>query len=448
MPSTNQTDKPARVAHCKQDSYYRAGCRDCRAYAAFMWRRRRWEARHGISRSFVSPDRTRDHLLLLRKAMPVQAIAARSGIGHNRIRAILAGRPTKIAPITEESLLAIPVPAHPVPPRNMVPNTEVVRTLRGLQAQGWTWGHIAQLLGGMYRQSARNLADPNTIGVHRSTVERVRALAAVLGRYDIHVLHTPMPGMNWRTANRAERSGWLRLAQWAGRDITDPDAVPASATLRYAPPEPDPVDDEPHPDSDLSFIDQGLAQRIALLAEKLREATEDAGRGSTGFVEPLGRLTRLEVYAAWRLASEADLNATQIGRLIGYTVSTEQGKEAAQQQVNRIRRDVVAALRWMETHPRGWIPAWFAWRHPTGRVDFGSALPALLAIQPPPFGPGWSVERLAEHCGVDEQEMLTFLAHASRVADRMWAPRAQATARRRSSATTTRCTEGAAAFAA
>jgi hypothetical protein len=59
-----------------------------------------------------------------------------------------------------------------------VPAVEVTRLLRGMQAQGWTWGHIGDLLGGVGGRAVGYMARKPGNWAKAETLTRVRAIAA------------------------------------------------------------------------------------------------------------------------------------------------------------------------------------------------------------------------------------------------------------------------------
>jgi hypothetical protein len=230
MPSIAETVKPTPVPRCPdRHRPFLAGCRRCRRWAVYQRLLGIWERAHGVNRSYVASDETRAHLHALTTTgnRTIADIAAKSGVSDNTIRFILAGTRTRLYPLTAQSLLAIPpAPARaPLPPSNHVAATEGIRLMRGMFAQGWSWPHIADLLGGVTAGAAQYIGGRDRPWMLRETLDRIRVVARELGPFDIHDLPHPMPGMDIRCANRAVKNGWFKLSDWEGLDIADPAAV-------------------------------------------------------------------------------------------------------------------------------------------------------------------------------------------------------------------------------
>lgn len=449
MPSVWETVKPTPVPRCpKRHPIHHAGCEGCRDWGRYQRRLETWERAHGISRSFVPVGPTLEHLMFLTGEgnRTIESIAAESGVSSKAIQKIMAGKRSKLLPITEQSLAAIkPLPAHTPPFRNLVPNTEGVRLLRGLFAQGWTDRHIGDLLGGLGRGAARFIAvDQRSHYMERETLDRVRAVARDLGGYDIDELPRRLPGMDPRSARSAAEKGWHKLRAWEGLDIADPAADPATAKADQLAAL-TAVDDQDEAGADLmlGYVDPLFVKTVKETAERVRIGSRTAdGRTGDLYLPKLDGLRQLEMHVAWWYAEEGGLNDSQIGVMFGYAP----GDEAGGRHINRVRARVLEARAWFERHPHGWVPRWFAWKpSKIGGIAFDVVLPALIALQPAPFGPGWSIPQLADICGVPEEDMVGFLVYASRMGDRLWKPQGHA---RRPRTNPARCEQSALAPAA
>lgn len=180
----------------------------------------------------------------------------------------------------------------------------------------------------------------------------------------------------------------------------------------------EPIEEDPI--TQAVYVDQALYGRVRAAAESVIEA--DRGDEETRtFVQPLGRLTRLEMHVAAMVADDAGLSNTETGQILGYPQATKTQREAGERQAARLRKTVRAAREWIDGHAPGETPSWFSQsRLPAGRVDMGRVIPVLLAMQPEPYGPGWSISELAVRCAVTDEQMSEYVAWASRLAGSWW----------------------------
>lgn len=398
--------KPARVPRCGTHGKHRPGCRPCLDWSAYDQRLRRWEQQEGISRANMDAEPVREHLehLLRDGNYKIVDLARISGIPKLSLWAIRNGRRRYVFQITGETILAIKPRVGVRPPKEgMVRAAEGVRILRGLSAQGWSFPFIGELMGNHTRTAVQKLAAYDLDRwMFPETLDRLRIVADKLGRYDITDLDKPMIGMDIRCANYAARRNWAPLRDWDGLDIADPDAEPHHAEELNVP-------GRVHVDLDT------LRVHIALIAER-----------DGAFPDPLRSITRLEAYAAVWLAQEAGLSAADTGALLGYPQGTSKDRTNGQRQATRLRSHMIAARRWLTDEPDGNTPAWLT---VTGdyRNEMAQSIPALLAVQPEPFGYGMTPADLAERFGADvtEEEVRACLSRAAAVADRRWTPGAR-----------------------
>jgi predicted transcriptional regulator len=437
MPSISATVKPTPVPRCpERHNPHRAGCPGCRLRSVYIRKLGIWERANGIDRSYLTIDKARDHLQYLTTIgyRKIADIAAESGVTDTTIRLILAGKRSRIYPLTEKSILAVqPAPCAPTGPlrSDQVPAVEGVRILRGLFAQGWSWVTVADQLGGLTPGAAWQIArEGGRTWMIRDTLTRIEAVARELGPHDI--ADGLLPGMDVRCANRAVKLGWHKLSAWRWLDMADPDADPdQTEPVAYDAPigdlvGGDPVDESEHDETGLAFVDQLIVKMVTEAAERIKTASP-ASDGRTGDLYiPKLQLRWLELHAAWWYAENAGLNDTQVAMLLGYDMSDQKSSsfDAGQRQANRIRERMLDALALLDKHPRDWIPAWFN-EHPkpAGKPNFGMLLPALLAIQPAPFGRGWTIAQLAAELGATETDVHGFLVYASREGERPWSRR-------------------------
>jgi hypothetical protein len=224
-----------------------------------------------------------------------------------------------------------------------------------------------------------------------------------------------MDGMRPSSATYAKRRGWAPLSAWTDRTIADPKAQPVTFDAPA-------VDDQDDSDPDISFIDPMLKPRVMLVAQKVDEVrnmrNDDHRRA---YLDPIGRVTRLEAHAVTAIAVAGGMSSAEIGQMLGYPSGSKAEILAGERQVSRLRANVRQAGEWLASPATGQTPEWLMLsRTTTGRDNINLILPALLAVQAAPYGPGWSIEELAERCAVDVPMMTEFLVWASREGDRMW----------------------------
>lgn len=304
---------------------------------------------------------------------------------------------------------------------DLVDVTEARRIIQALSAQGWTYGHMARLEG---HKDAWNIGRLTTQRIAMCTPDvraMTRRLRDQLGRYDIANVERPLIGMSVRAATDAANKRWAPLHAWAGQDIADPDATPwAKPGVPFYHEPVDPDDDDRDPD--LPFIDREKIRRVRLIAERCAATRSHGGWRRSLWIPPL-KLTRFELHALVGLATDLGMSLAEISDLLGYCNATPKRVASGQRCVSRYLLALRTARAWTTTHPPGWVPSWFTYaRSNAGKPNFDDYLPALLALQPAPFGPGWSVRQLAEYCGVDTRTMHRFLVVAGRVADTWWQP--------------------------
>jgi hypothetical protein len=443
MPSIHATVKPTPVPRCPKPGHGKhvRGCTTCRQRSVYLRALAIWENANGVDHSSVDTAEVREHLVRLTTAghRTVPDISAESGVSDTTVRKILRGHRARLYPITEKSLLAVQpwnAPRFEPHSSSQVPAVEGLRILRGIFAQGWAWPTIGDLLGGLTGGAAQKIASKQRPWMNQDTLDRIRAVARLLGPYDIDHLARPMPGMDRRSANRAVKHGWHKLSAWHNIDITDPGVDPDHPHGRLPVEDDDWVDDfavallddalAELPDFDeanLAFVDQLIVKKITETSERIKlESPAEDGRAGDLYIPKL-ELRWLELHAAWWYAEAAGLNDTQIGALLGYDMTDQasSGFDAGQRQVNRIRARMVEANALLDKDPTEWLPTWFD-EHPkpVGKPNFGALLPALLAIQPEPLGRGWTAAQLADAIDAPERTVLDFLVYASREGERPW----------------------------
>jgi len=424
MPPYDPDSKPTKVDRCPIPGHrkHQRGCPTCKAWSNYYRMLLRWERSVGINRGPVPAEPARQHLLNLIETGNRRQwdIAEESGYDRDIINQIIMGHRETIMPATAEALLALEPAAAPVPPQGRwVPSFEGRRTLRGLAAQGWSAATIGDLMGGTTAGAAQRMMNDRSPWMLRETLDRIRAVARVLGDKDIRV--SKLPGMDIRAMNNATKREWPPLWAWKGRDIADPDSEPRPSTGLHL------VEDEADTDEDMesdlfAFVDPVLLSVVRRNAERLEPIRSNGGRPddeiTVAWVDPLTVMTRLERYVVVSYGTKLGMSLAELAALLGYAHATKQETENGKRAVSRVRTATTAANTWIASDPAGETPGW--WQDATRSADFDLRVPALLALQPAPVGPGWDLAELAKRCGVPEDEMSCFVADAARRGDRQW----------------------------
>lgn len=406
---------------CKRHGRHMKGCQACRDWNRYQAALRRQRIQTGQYQPAAPIGQVKAHMDTLLDPKTggwfISEIVSVTGLSLKTVQELAAGgRKVKVFAATWDAVRVLQPKGTPRPRTAvMVDATEVRRTFQGLAAQGFTFDHLAALMGLSSKNSANRLASHPSPWTTPDSVQTARKLRRKLGDHD--VTRELLPGMSKKCATLARRRGWLPLNAWAGRDIADPAARPRSLQLVPSADEGDALPALP------PFVDPVLATFVRLTAERLADTTRDLNRRADGYIKPTGRITRLEMHAVVSLGLRSGMTQSQVAALIGYPSSTPEEIERAQRSVGRFKRDITAAEKWIQEHPVGWLPSWFTFTHTAGVDDFGAQLPALLALQPAPFGPGWDLTELAERCGVSPDEMQRFIDRAAGAADKIWQPR-------------------------
>jgi hypothetical protein len=403
------------VRRCAPHPRQVVGCDACKAWSRYQQAVRRKEIRDGTLERNVPADLVAAHLAVLLNRETggwfLYEIADRTGVPVRTLSDIVNGRHKVVYAVTWNAVKVL-APRNRKVPRDaaMVPATEVRRIIRGLAAQGWSFEHMAGLMGKANKSTANRFATETGEWVAPESVDEARRLRDKLGEYDLAVLGAPMPGMHRRCATHAARQGWVPLWAWAGRDIADPAATPCTFAA--------PQDMSAGPMPGVAFIDPMLRTRITAIAEKAEQTTSKRNKRAGAYIAPL-RVTRLEAHAVTWYAMQAGMNGTQIAMLLGYPMRDLREVARGQRQINRLRVANEQARAWINSDPQGETPQWFAARSNAGRKNVTDLLPALMALQPEPYGAGWTVAELAVRCGVSEPDMRDLVADASKAADQI-----------------------------
>jgi hypothetical protein len=424
---SNRYEAPVmRASRCKDHSRNTPGCKGCNAWARYQAALRRQAIAAGTFQASVPAAVARDHVKSLLDPETggwyVHEIVAVSGMSIKTVQDIAAGARTgRVYADTWNALKVLQPKGTPrARTSDMVDGTEVRRTFQGLAAQGFTFEYLAGLMGKTSKNAANRCASDPSRWVTPESVEIARDLRRKLAGFDIAVLPEPMPGMHTKCATLAARKGWLPLSAWTDKTIANPAARP----YIFAAP-----DDELG--EGIAFIDGMLRHRVAAVAEKISEV--DATRPTDqrrAYIDPIGRVTRLEAHAVVWLGTELGMTHAEIAKLLGYPSRSDQETKRGMRQVLRMHTNAQAARDWIDSDPRGHeAPAWL--KASATCKEIRLFLPALFAVQPGPFGPGWSLAELSARCRTSEETMREFVAVATRKADRMWSTQEAKAARGR-----------------
>lgn len=173
MTTTRQRPARSKVRH-GMPSCADYGCRrdECIAARRLANKRSAYAATRGIT-GYVDASRATRHVQKLQRAgMSITDIAARSGVSDSPVRALAAGRRTRITRTTHEAILGLPVPERGTIPAHLgfVDATGAMRRLQALGRIGFGLPYLSGRLGvskqglGKIRRGAR---DRIRIAVHR-----------------------------------------------------------------------------------------------------------------------------------------------------------------------------------------------------------------------------------------------------------------------------------------
>lgn len=397
------------VTRCKVHNGHHGGnystCEACRARDRYNGARNRAERRAGVDnrRRPIETAQAHVHRLIAEGGHTNLTIADISGLTSETISRVRVGgrgmqRTKTIDYLTHTAIMAVqPIGVGPALPTGYVDPLEARRIVQGLGAQGWSREHIAQLAGYSSKSGVSHPLFSTTRYIRIELLEKLRRVADKLRDQDITETQKPYPpGMQTRCYNDAMRRGWVPLRDWDGLDLADPNAKP-----------------EPEPDDAGPFVDYpALHLRVAEAAER-------------DYVHPLTAITRLELYVVVALARDAGMSASATGALLGYPQHTGEERKTGERQSSRLRAHLADARLWLDTEPDGDPPTWLTTDGKGRKANFNKRyLPALVAVQPEPFGRGMTPAQLAERCGADvtPEQVAAFLKRAAVLADRPWSP--------------------------
>lgn len=437
---SNPLDFPAD--QCRQHPHYDPTCESCRAYSRYSKALRV----RGLNEPRIPVQQVRAylHTLIDKKTggWLTREISARTGLGENTIQRIISptGRTKSVTTVTWDAIRALKPRNQPAAYHgNRVPAIEVQRIVQGLNAQGWTFQPMADMLGHRDPDTSRDLAVRKRDWVSVATRDKVRAMRDRLAPYDVTVMASPLPGMSREAAEFARKRNWVPLAAWRRQDLADPAAQPYPQRPRV-------VQDAASADllcpcrtgtsrhcrcrrrrrhtPDLPFVDTVLKSLVRRNIQKINEsATGNCHRPSDVYIEPLGRITRLELLAVVDYADAQGVTDAGIAIILGYPCRTEKEVETGQRTVQRYVSIVKNIRQWIAAEPTGEPPAWFT----SGRSSYDDLIPPLIALQSDPFGPGWDVAELAGRCGLEQEQLWPFLLRAIEYGNRLWQPQSRHT---------------------
>jgi hypothetical protein len=331
-----------------------------------------------------------------------------SGVDPAVIHLCARGARRKIHAINAAAILSVKPLDYRMNGKGQTVNaTGTRRMLRGLYAQGWTTGYMAELVG----TSLSNLwhwVSGTPRGTHKcesvqpEIAEAAKRLVDKLGAFDIANLDKPLDGMSILCARRAAKKGWLPLDAWDGLDIHDPRVRPHG------------YDDALDASNGLVLVDPSKVE-LALDFEPIEEDAGD-GRATVSAHRFTIPVTKLELYEIIRVGSERD--HAGVVRFSANLLSQRLG--IAERTVQRCRTEMTRANWVLDAAPS--LPGALAgaqlvldtdeWpaafrlaaaadllAHYPIRRGFLRDLVVLGATQPRPYGRGWSDAELAGWLG-------------------------------------------------
>lgn len=215
--------------HGNPNRYRHGGCRctPCRDANTRHMTRYRMRVSSGSHQPDVDADPVRQHVQRLRDSgLGTARVAELAGVGHETVRALLAGRPSvglpptkKMRPATAAKILAVRY--GQLPQEGWVPGVGTRRRLRALSAMGWPLTLLEDRLG-VARTCVQRMTAASGA---RVSAARARAVAEL---YDeLWKLDPLAAGVSGQVVTRlrraAVRKGWLSPLAWDDDVIDLPD---------------------------------------------------------------------------------------------------------------------------------------------------------------------------------------------------------------------------------
>lgn len=156
---------------------------------------------------------------LLDHGLKAAAIAQAAGVCRATLTHLLRERTTLKRDVADRLLAVTPERVARDRPEPLVPKDGTVRRIHALQALGWTYAHMEQVLRSAgHLQQPEKIVSPRGHHVTRETYDAICDLYATL---------STSRGPSRRAAALAAERGWVVPAAWDDDTIDDPDAVPA-----------------------------------------------------------------------------------------------------------------------------------------------------------------------------------------------------------------------------
>jgi hypothetical protein len=396
-------------------------------YTTALWSDARRDGNKLIG--LVDVAETRRHIteVLVPSGLSQVRIAQLAGVDQAVVSLAAHGTRTKIYAINAAAILSVQPLAYRLHGRGTTINdTGTRRKMRGLYAQGWMAGYMAELAGtsmtGIWHWIAgRTDGRRSSESVQPEVAEAAQRLVDKLGPFDIAELDEPMDGMSQLSADRAAKRGWVVLADWDGLDIDDPRVTPHRPDETLA------------ASNGLVLVDVSKVER----ALDFQPVEDDDGFLTTDRFAC--GLTKMELYEIVRVGSERD----HAGVVRFSANLLAQRLDVSERKVQRCRDEMARANGVLDAAlplaaaalAAGLILATGEWSaglrlrtaldllHPYPiRRGFYRDLVILGATQPRPYGRGWDDVRLAGWLGCTVQDAAALRGRAARAARRDYKP--------------------------
>jgi hypothetical protein len=417
-PKLRQPVPKCRLTHASAAE--RRACTACKARDRFVSALRRDAQRDGqhlVGMVDATEVAAYVNNVLVPSGLTFVRISELAGVSFDAVRRVASGKQKHILSINAPAILTV----EPLPYRQgiagLVNAAGTRRKLRGLSAQGWMVGYMAELEGVSFttfhswivgRTNADHTGQYVTVEV-AATADR---LVAKLGEFDIAELDEPMDGMSAICARRAAKRGWNVLSDWDGLDIDDPRVTPHGH------------DETVEASNGLVLVDYNKVKRAL---DFLPTEAADGSLSAEQFTLPL---TKMEIYEIIRVGSERDhageprFSANLLGQRIGANERTIIRYRSEMARANwgldagpalpvaaAAAALILAAAEWPAAL-RLQVASSMLASYPLGRGGFYRYLVILGATQHGPIGRQWSDARLADWLGCAEEDAAELRAKA------------------------------------
>ncbi|MFE5339752.1 hypothetical protein ACFQ80_06005 [Isoptericola sp. NPDC056578] len=194
-------------------------------YGTNAWEKQyRYDVACGRKRT-VPAGPVRAHVrTLLDHDLTAASIAYAAGVCRATLTHLLRGRTTLKRDVADRLLAVTPEQVARDRPEPLVPRDGTVRRIHAVQALGWTYAHMEQVLRSAgYLQQPEKIVSPRSPHVTRETYDAICLLYTTLSN---------TRGPSQRAAALAAERGWVVPAAWDDDTIDDPSAGPETPSAR------------------------------------------------------------------------------------------------------------------------------------------------------------------------------------------------------------------------